>query len=387
MTKISIRKVRIEENMGGHDGSASGGHYGSFKTLFGIFPDEAVEIGGENSDAIHTWEPTGLHYHRDKWSKGYMFHSELLRLGDFIAIRNSSDDQRSISGGEIRIIAHRLPVGEIPSHWKRVSGYSSMDFHGYYSCKGSFFRRASDGEQVSWIDTVQELGLAEIPHPFGKLWVSPEGVGVAVNSMPIYFSDLHNDTTQTSIFGDVEFFHNHGFVVVDYEQKDDRIISWSSSQEIILRKKDKSSLERDGYYPVQVTPNMVVWGTGLHLYPKHLEWQVGLNPACGTPEEEYLGAVGRGTRVFDSSPERLQRLEEFFFESIGKIGVRDPKAEYIRFANYQDPRKGRWGNSHHYPKESWKPHFEGWGIDRFGTVECRWKQPKRGAARYYGIVR
>lgn len=387
MTTTKIRKVRVEENMGGHDGAANGGHYGGYTVLFGVYPEGAVLVSEESLGAIHTSQSGHrLNYHSDIWQKDFRINVDILRPGDFVAIEKRYDGQvYNSSGGEIEILAHLLPVADkMPEGWLPVGG-SRYSYRNDYGSKTEFsLLRIKGGATVSWETAVKEMSLSEIIHPYGKIWMSGS-VPVAINEMPTWSSGRDSSFDQSTIMGNREFLHSQGFAILEFEDRDTYYGAgkfYSCTHEIV-RKQDNNNLAFDGYYPVQVTSNMVIWGTGLHLYPKHLMWQVGLNPPHGAPEED----IGKGTRIFDSSPERLQRLEEFFFKSVGKIGVRDPKAEYIRFANYQDPRKGRWGNSHHYPKESWKPHFEGWGIDRFGTVECRWKQPKKGAARFYGIVR
>jgi hypothetical protein len=388
-----IRKIRISESMSGHDGAANGGNYGGYTILFGVYPEGAVSVSCEESlGAIHTSQSGNrLNYHSDIWHRDFIINVDILRQGDFVAIEKRYDGQvYNSSGGEIEILAHLLPVADkMPEGWLPVGG-SRYSYRNDYGSKTEFsLLRIKGGATVSWEMAVKEMSLSEIIHPYGKIWMSGS-VPVAINSMPIWSSGRDNSFDQSTIMGNREFFHSQGFSILEFEDRDTYYGAgkfFSCTHEIILRGQDKGRLASVGYYPVEVTKNMVVWGTGLHLYPKHLKWQVGMHPTCGTPEEDYMGAVGKGTRVFDSSPERLQRLEEFFFESIGRAGVRDPKAEYIRFANYQDPRGGKWGNSHHYPKESWKPHFEGWGLDRFVTVECRWKQPKEGAARFYGIIR
>lgn len=386
-TQGQIRKIKVMNNTGGHDGSASGGDFGWTTTLFGIFPDGAVIVGPENPDALHTWEPTGLHYHKDEWTKSYRIEESLLRPGDFIASKDSYDGQQSVSGGEIKILAHRLPIGEIPKDWNRINGYSSWEFHGYYNSKGSFFRRMSNGNKISLEEVIKELGLQEMVHPFGKLWVSPDGEAVAINAMPIYGFDRCSDSTENSVIGDASYFHKHGFAIVEYENEDGRY-TYSCSYQIIQKDRDLSNLRSSGYYPVQVTKDMVVWATGLLLYPKNLEWNLGLHPSNGTsgsimvPDSEE----GKGTRIFDSSPQRLKRLREFF-KSIGLNYAKDPLEEYKKLADHKDPRKGKWHNSHQYP-DPWKPEFPGWNIEQFGdTIECRWKQPIKGAARFYGIIR
>lgn len=385
-TQAQIRTIKVMNNTGGHDGSASGGNFGWTTVLFGVFPDEAVIVGPENPSAVHDWEPTGLHYHKDEWTKPYRIEESLLRPGDFVALRDSYDGQQSVSGGEIKILAHRLPVGEIPEGWDRISGYSSWEFHGYYNSNGSFPRRMSDGSRISWEEVIKELGLQEMAHPFGKLWVSPEGEAVAINAMSIFRFDRCSDSTDNSIIGDVAYFYRRGFAIVKYDNEDGRYV-YSCSHQIILKDQYISNLRFSGYYPVQVTKDMVIWATGLLLYPKNLEWNLGSHPSRGTAGSIMVpdAEEGKGTRIFDSSPQRLGRLKEFF-KSIGISYAKDPLEEYKKLADRQDPRKGHWRNSHQYP-DPWKPEFPGWNIEQFGTIECRWKQPLKGAARFYGIIR
>jgi len=375
-----LKRFRIAENVGGHDGVANGGHYGGYDVLFGIFPDNAVVINGEKPGAVQTGNR--LNYHKDEWEKEYCFDDESqLRPGDFIAIEHAYDDNSH--GGEIKILVHRLPIGaDIPESWEPVGGNMSNYSNGYGEFTSWSFIRTSDGAEVFFEDAVKELNLVEMRHPYGKLWLDGDKP-VSVTEMPIWSSGRGNNYFNNNVIrGSREFFAAKGLAVLEYKDKNNFYRAgryYFCSQEVVCRGLEITNLREDGWYPIEVRGHFVIWGTGLHLYPKHLEWQTGLDPVYGTAEDK------RGTRIFDSSRNRLDKVREFFREAVG-VAVSDPKAEYIRWANDSDPRGGKWRNSHHYPA-SWTPQFSGWHISRFGEIECRWKQPKSGIARFYGLVR
>ncbi len=379
-----LKKYRIAEDMGGHDGIANGGHYGRYSVLFGIFPDSAVIVKGEKPGAVHTRQ-TGnrLNYHHDRWEKEFFYDESLLRPGDFIAIEQKYHGLvYNSNGGDIKILAHRLPIGaDIPESWEPVGGQRSSYSNGYGGTTSWSFIRTSDGSPVAFDEAVKELGLTEMRHPYGKIWLNGDKP-VAITEKPTWSSGRDSSFYNEAIFGSRRFFAANGLAVLEYDDKNTYYGAgdfYSCSQEVICRGLEITNLREEGWYPVEVRDHFVVWGTGLHLYPKHLEWQIGLDPAHGTADDK------RGTRIFDSSRNRLNRVREFFREAVG-LAVGDPEAEYIRWANGTDPRGGRWRNSHHYPP-CWTPHFSGWHISRFGKVECRWKQPKCGTARFYGVVR
>lgn len=379
-----IKRFRIAENMGGHDGAANGGHYGGYDVLFGIFPDGAVVVGGEKPGAVHTRQ-TGnrLNYHRDSYELWYSVDESRLGPGDFIAIEHRHNGLvYNSSGGDIKILAHRLPIGDIPDSWEPVGGSESSYSNGYSEATSWSFIRTSDGSQITFEEAVKELGLIEMRHPFGKLWLAGDKP-VAITEMPTWSSGRENRGFKNSVIsGSRKFFTAKGLAVLEHNHKNTYYGAgdyYSCSQEVVLRGIDIANLREDGWYPIKVKEYFVLWGTGLYLYPKHLTWQIGLDPAHGTTEDK------RGTRIFDSSRNRLDRVREFFREAVG-VAVGDPEAEYIRWANNSDPRGGKWRHKYHYPA-SWIPHFSGWPISRFGEVECRWKQPKSGTARFYGLAR
>lgn len=380
-----LKKFRIAEDMGGHDGAANGGHYGGYDVLFGIFPDSAVMVNGEKPGAVHTSQ-TGnrLNYHHDSFKREYWYDESQLRSGDFVAIEHKySGLVYNSRGGDIAILAHRLPIGaDIPKSWEPVGGKKSSHSNGYGEATSWSFVRTSDGSQVAFEDAVKELGLVEMAHPYGKIWLDGDKP-VAITEAPAWSSgrDNHNFSNEV-IRGSREFFAAKGLAILEFNDKDTYYGAgdyYSCSQKVVRRGIDIVNLREDSWYPIEVKEHFVLWGTGLYLYPKHLEWQTGLDPAHGTVEDK------RGTRIFDSSRNRLDRVREFFREAVG-VAVGDPKAEYIRWANDSDPRGGKWRHSHHYPA-SWTPQFSGWHISRFGEVECRWKQRKSGTARFYGLAR
>ena len=385
MTMEAVKRFLVAEDRGGHDGAANGGHFGAYTELFGIFPDGAVVVGAEKEGAIHTAQyGHTLNQHHDKAEWSYSYDASALRPGDFIAVEQQYDGLvNNSSGGHIKILAHRLPIGaDIPTAWEAVGGKKESTANGYGEITTWLFVKTRDGSQLPFGEVAKGLGLKEIVHPFGKLWLSGDSP-VAITDQPVW-SNGRSDRSDTNeiIRGDRNFFAAKGFAVLEFNDKNTYYGAgdyYTCTVEVVRRDLPSTNLREEGWYPVEVKDEMVVWGTGLVVYPKHLEWQIGLDKASGSTEDPH------GTRIFDSSSDRLERVREFFKEALG-VPIIDPRAEYLRWANASDPRGGKWRNHHHYP-EAWTPHFGGWDLSRFSGVECRWKLPKIGAARFYGLVR
>jgi hypothetical protein len=241
----------------------------------------------------------------------------------------------------------------------------------------SFLRRV-DGTEVLFETAIEELVrvVATISHR--RLWAD----GDRPVAMDVIRGEPWSSVNDQRVVGDLGYFASHGLAVVSHTVRYGQYIGppeyFSCSEEVRLRRLPLTNLHKDGWYPTKVEDHFVVWGTGLRLYPKNLEWNLGLAPARGTAED------GRGTRLYDSSPNRLERVRQFFLEAVS-LQVSDPWAEYVRWANSYDPRGGQWRNGYQYP-QPWEPHFPSWALSRFGEVECCWKRPRRGAAHYYGLL-
>lgn len=372
-----MKRIRISQATQGHNGPANGGNFGSCSEVFGIFSDSAITINDEEEEgSIHKDSPN---WHQDKWEKSYCVHEEYLRPGDFIAIEHKRNGQiYNSSGGDIEILSHRLPIGaEVPKGWGIVGGVNTEYMNSYVGKTTWVFLRVKNGGKVDFEEACKELGLQTTPHPYGNIWTK-DLVPVAVNGMPKWSGGGESSGYDFGeIFGDLKFFAKHGFVVLQNIDGGDDI---SCSQEICLHNLKINNLHEEGWFPVEISKYFVLWGTGLCLYPKHLAWQFGLDPAAGKSRED-----GRGTRIFDSSPKRLEKVQEFFLEAVG-VRTIHPKEEYIRWANHHDPKCGSWQNSYQYP-DSWSPHFKGWGLKKINPTECRWKQPAQNKAFYYGLVK
>lgn len=214
----NIRRIRISENMGGHDGLANGGHYGSYSELFGLWGDEAIQVNNEKPNAVHKSQ-TGnrLNWHEDIWEKGYSINESKLRPNDFIAIehRNRGLVYNS-SGGNIEVVKHRLPIGDnIPDSWQVVGGYINRNEHDYDMSKDWKFIRSRDNTVITFESAARELGLLKITHPYGNLWIDGDRP-VAINAMPRWSSGRDNYSFDNKqILGDREYFNDKGFYVIN----------------------------------------------------------------------------------------------------------------------------------------------------------------------------
>lgn len=275
----------------------------------------------------------------------------------------------------------QFPALGISPTWGEVGGSRKHSAHdGIWEdvVFWSFLRRF-DGTEVSFEAAVKELGLQVVATISRRRLWSDSDRPVA---MDVIRGESWPSVNDQRVVGDLGYFANHELAVASHTVRYGQYIGppeyFSCSEEVRLRHLPLANL-RDGWYPAKVEDHFVVWGTGLRLCPKNLEWNLGLDPARGTAND------GRGTRLYDSSPNRLERVRQFFHEAVG-LAVSNPWVEYVRWANSYDPRGGRWRNHHQYP-QPWEPHFPGWALSRFGGgVECCWKRPLAGAAHYYGLL-
>ncbi len=334
--------------------------YGPYDYLFGRFPEEAVSTDGKG---------------------GYSVDENMLEEGDFVAFRTSMYSSGMLDGdGEPKIIAHRLPIGEeIPQSWEYVGGQLAWRQNGYGEKTSWKIIRTSDGAKMSFEEAAEELGLITMFHPYGQIWLEENGHPVASSTTP-YFSVAKDRVVELeALRGDRGFFHKKGLAILQTEDRDTYYHAgtfYQCSRKVKIRGFSLDNLRPDGWYPVAVKEHFVVWGTGVHLFPKHLEWNLGTEG----PREDELG-----TLLFDSSCKRMEKVREFFRTAVG-VRVSRPMDEYIRWANHEDPRGGEWRTSHQYP-QTWEPHFSGKLLEEFQGVECRWQQPESGPAHYYGVVR
>ena len=236
-----VKRISIAAHRGGHDGAANGGDWGTDTYLFGIFSDEAVVVAqDEKPGAIHSKGCGYPAYHQDIWEKEYHIKEDLLRPGDFVAQEMVQEDiVGSCYSGKIKILAHKLPIVgpqkkndgfhdkfdviiypdlssplEVPQVWKPVSGSKEFSVCSDHLDTSSWHLvRVNDGSKVEFEVVVGELGLVEMPHPYGKLWLW-NGVPVAVNDVPYVETNGNQSQLNSSILGNREFFSANGFVVV-----------------------------------------------------------------------------------------------------------------------------------------------------------------------------
>lgn len=277
-----------------------------------------------------------------------------------------------------------IPAGSIPKGWVPVSGIAIDTCLGLGGYKTTYILLDSVvGKKIEWEVAKEELGLSNSQ----DYWVDENGIEVAINFSSSYkfprkavsFSpSLKRGINKAEvIFGDPGFFEAKGFAVLEHRHSDNysgETEFYSCSKEIIVGDLPLFNLRFEGWYPVKVDSQVVVWATGLNLFKKGDEWIIGKCPWNGKdyslsendPEE------GKGARVYDSSPKRLSRLKRFFLENLG-MEYDDLRGIYVRLAEESGLKK-------------WIPDFEGWGISDFPGLECRWKQPKEGKEGFYGVI-
>lgn len=101
----------IIESRGGHDGTATGGHYGDWARIWASRPGIAqVRIVNEN----HSWQPGRLSYHYDIIGVELTVDDAVLQHGDYVLIEHKRSPNPFLSGspsGE----RYELVAGEMPA--------------------------------------------------------------------------------------------------------------------------------------------------------------------------------------------------------------------------------------------------------------------------------
>jgi len=260
---------------------------------------------------------------------------------------------------------------QIPQAWSPIGGSRTVSVNGNVEDHTWYFLRMNKRQMPTFQDVAQELKLEEIVIATGLCWINGNG------NIPVAYRNGETNHLQSLTYGDGEFFASHGLAILEQKYiwgKNLQVVSYDCSHDVVQTGIPIDHMNQNGWYPVEYNNHVVIWATGLYLYPKSLEWQIGMDKKF----------PGKGTRIYDFSRERVQLVRDFFRESVGYEAI-EPAKEYFHLADRNDPRCGKWTCRSQYPGR-WKPNFPGWEISRFGKIECRWKQPKEGPPRFYGMV-
>lgn len=208
-----IKRIRISQDLGGHDGMANGGRFGVYKEIFGLFPEGALKLAKDNAP-IEEFKTKGrLTFARTKFDHDFEIDKTLLQPGDFIALETLCNSQVNISfGGEIDILAHKLPVGEVPFDWEEIGGRVEDRRNGYYENEEWSMYSRSELKKVSMSEVSDNLGLIEIKHPYGSLWLDGQ-IPVAVSMMPVWNSGGDVSHIDKRIMGSKEYWDKKGYAI------------------------------------------------------------------------------------------------------------------------------------------------------------------------------
>jgi len=101
----------VIENRSGHDGAATGGHYGSWSRIWASRPEivHCEAIANE-----HNFRPGRLSYHSDYIEVELTVHNELMREDDYVLIEWKRSANPFI-GGSSRAESYELVAGKMPA--------------------------------------------------------------------------------------------------------------------------------------------------------------------------------------------------------------------------------------------------------------------------------